>query len=124
MIEGTLALTGQQSITAFLERENLLPGFVEGFNNVSRDEHRHVAYGAWFLKESAGKDPALAERMRATLNETLPIAAGVLVPQPFKPGDDWELLGQSSHQVNDFAFQSLSRRLKAIGVPLIPAETV
>ena len=124
VIEGTLALTGQQSITAFLERENLLPGFVEGFNNVSRDEHRHVAYGAWFLKESAGKDPALAERMRATLNETLPIAAGVLVPQPFKPGDDWELLGQSSHQVNDFAFQSLSRRLKAIGVPLVPAETV
>jgi ribonucleoside-diphosphate reductase beta chain len=46
VIEGTLALTGQYFITDYLEQAGILPGFVEGFGNVARDEHRHVAYGA------------------------------------------------------------------------------
>src|SRR3954449_5023418 len=41
VIEGMLALTGQHFIMEFNERENTLPGFVEGFGNVARDEHRH-----------------------------------------------------------------------------------
>ena len=50
VIEGMLALTGQHFITEFLEREGLLPGFLEGFRRISQDEHRHVAYGTWFLR--------------------------------------------------------------------------
>src|SRR6201996_6062426 len=46
VIEGMLALTGQHFIMDFNERENTLPGFVEGFGNVARDEHRHVAFGS------------------------------------------------------------------------------
>jgi ribonucleoside-diphosphate reductase beta chain len=119
VIEGTLALTGQRFITEYYEQEGILPGFVEGFNKVARDEHRHVAYGTWFLKETAGRDRALAERMRTTLIELLPVAAGVLVPPGYDPHGDWELLGgYSAEEVNGFAFQCLTRRLKAIGVPL------
>jgi ribonucleoside-diphosphate reductase beta chain len=118
VIEGTLALTGQNFITEYLERHELLPGFVEGFKKVARDEHRHVAYGTWFLKEKCGSDPALAERMRARLQELLPIASGVLVPKGADP-NDWTLLDYSSAEVNEFAFKALSRRLKAIGVPLV-----
>jgi ribonucleoside-diphosphate reductase beta chain len=118
VIEGTLALTGQQFMTRYYEAEGILPGFVEGFAKIARDEHRHVAYGTWFLKEKAGSDAALAERMREKLVELLPVAAGVLVPPGMQPGDDWELLGYSATEVNEFAFQSLTRRLKAIGVPL------
>jgi ribonucleoside-diphosphate reductase beta chain len=33
-----------------------LPGFVQGFTNVARDEHRHVAFGARFLREMARRD--------------------------------------------------------------------
>jgi ribonucleoside-diphosphate reductase beta chain len=121
VIEGTLALTGQRFITDYYEREGILPGFVEGFNKVARDEHRHVAYGTWFLKETAGRDRALGERMQKTLIELLPIAAGVLVPPGYDPHGDWELLGgYSAEEVNGFAFQCLTRRLKAIGVPLHP----
>jgi ribonucleoside-diphosphate reductase beta chain len=121
VIEGTLALTGQRFITDYYEREGIMPGFVEGFAKVARDEHRHVAYGTWYLKETAGRDKALAERMRKTLIELLPVAAGVLVPPGYDPHGDWELLGgYSSAEVNGFAFQCLTRRLKAIGVPLNP----
>jgi ribonucleoside-diphosphate reductase beta chain len=119
VIEGTLALTGQRFITEYYETEGILPGFVDGFNKVARDEHRHVAYGTWFLKETAGKDEALADRMRQTLLELLPLAAGVLVPPGYDPHGDWQLLGgYSAEEVNSFAFQCLTRRLKAIGVPL------
>src|SRR5687767_8695896 len=49
VIEGMLALTGQHFITDYNERVGTLPGFVRGFKLVSRDEHRHVAFGARFL---------------------------------------------------------------------------
>jgi len=118
VIEGTLALTGQNYLTDYFEREGILPGFVEGFQNVARDEHRHVAYGTWFLQQTAGRDERLADRMRGKLQELLPVAAGVLVPKGQDPSEEWELFGYSSAEVNEFAFKSLSRRLKAIGVPL------
>jgi ribonucleoside-diphosphate reductase beta chain len=118
VIEGTLALTGQWTITEYLEENNLLPGFVEGFKKISRDEHRHVAYGTWFLKEKCGGDQEMGERMRATLHELIPVASGVLVPTGADP-NDWEMLGYTSAQVNEYAFKALTRRLKAIGVPLV-----
>jgi len=117
VIEGTLALTGQWTITEYLEENDLLPGFVDGFRKVARDEHRHVAYGTWFLKEKCRDDAELAALMRAKLVELLPVASGVLVPKGADP-NDWEMLGYTSAQVNEFAFNALSRRLKAIGVPL------
>jgi ribonucleoside-diphosphate reductase beta chain len=122
VIEGTLALTGQWTMTEYLEENGLLPGFVDGFKKVARDEHRHVAYGTWFLKEKCADDPALASLMREKLIELLPVASGVLVPKGADP-NDWEMLGYTSAQVNEFAFNALTRRLKAIGVPLVaPAE--
>jgi ribonucleoside-diphosphate reductase beta chain len=123
VIEGTLALTGQGTITEYLEENDLLPGFVDGFRKVARDEHRHVAYGTWFLKEKCRDDAELAALMRAKLVELLPVASGVLVPKGADP-NDWEMLGYTSAQVNEFAFNALSRRLKAIGVPLAAPEGV
>jgi ribonucleoside-diphosphate reductase beta chain len=118
VIEGTLALTGQHFITEYWEKNDLLPGFVEGFRNIARDEHRHVAYGTWFLKQKCRDDEALADRMRSKLSELLPTASLVLVPRGADPNEEWEMVGYSSVEINEFAFNALSRRLKAIGVPL------
>jgi ribonucleoside-diphosphate reductase beta chain len=117
VIEGTLALTGQNYITEYCESHGVLPGFVEGFRLISRDEHRHVAYGTWFLQRKA-KDPALARRIQQRLTELLPIAAGVFVPPGMRLGDDYDILGYSSDEVNRFAFNALTRRLKVIGIGL------
>jgi ribonucleoside-diphosphate reductase beta chain len=118
VIEGTLALTGQNFITEYWDKKQLLPGFVDGFKKVARDEHRHVAYGTWFLRQKCRDDDRLAGRMRATLGELLPIASRVLVPQGVDPNEDWEMVGYTSAEINEFAFNALSRRMKAIGVPL------
>ncbi len=117
VIEGTLALTGQYFQTDNMERKGIMPGHLEGFQKISQDEHRHVAYGTWFLQQKA-KDPELAKRIQNKLIETLPAAAGVLVPKGYELGDDYEYLGYSSQEMNDFAFTALSRRLKVIGVGL------
>ncbi len=121
VIEGTLALTGQRFQTERMERRGVLPGHLEGFRRISQDEHRHVAYGTWFLQQKA-RDPALARRVQDKLAETLPSAAGVLVPPGYKLGDEYEYLGFSSAEMNEFAFTALSRRLKVIGIGL-PAVT-
>src|SRR4051794_12567483 len=117
VIEGTLALTGQNFITDFLEREAIVPGFVDGFKKIAQDEHRHVAYGTWYLQQAC-RDEALAERVQAKLVELLPTAASVLVPKGKDPFGEWDLLGYSSTEVNGFAFKALTRRLKVIGVGL------
>jgi ribonucleoside-diphosphate reductase beta chain len=121
VIEGTLALTGQWTITDYWEKTGKMPGFLEGFKNVARDEHRHVAYGTWYLKKACAENEAMKDRVRSCLQELLPVANGVLVP-PGKDPNDWELLGYTSEQVNGFAFTSLTRRLKVIGVPLTAPE--
>jgi ribonucleoside-diphosphate reductase beta chain len=121
VIEGTLALTGQYFITDYYEKHGILPGFTEGFRNISNDEHRHVAYGTWYL-QGACRDAALRERVADKLMELLPVAAGVLVPKGKDPASEWTLLGYSSQEVNEFAFRALTRRLKVIGVSLgVPA---
>jgi ribonucleoside-diphosphate reductase beta chain len=121
VIEGTLALTGQDTLTRVFEDRGILPGFLEGFRKISQDEHRHVAYGTWFLQQKARQDPALAQRIVKTLQELIPIAAGVLTPRGFEVGEEYEILGVRSDEVHGFAFQALTRRLKVIGVSLAPA---
>ena len=117
VIEGTLALSGQYFQTEYMENMGILPGHVEGFKNISRDEHRHVAYGTWFLQQKA-TDPAFARRIQDKLVETLPAAAGVLVPPGYELGEDYTYMGFSAQEMNEFAFTALSRRLKVIGVGL------
>jgi ribonucleoside-diphosphate reductase beta chain len=116
VIEGMLALTGQHFIMEYNERENTLPGFVEGFGNVARDEHRHVAFGSVFLREKASEDERYKMAIRRTLEEALPVADGVFSPPWAKGGDDFELFGYSLAETRQFAATCLMRRLKVIGL--------
>jgi ribonucleoside-diphosphate reductase beta chain len=116
VIEGMLALTGQHFIMDYNEREGLLPAFVEGFQNVARDEHRHVAFGSVFLREMAHEDDRFKQAIQRTLEESLPVADGVLSPPWAPEGDDWELFGYSLAETRKFAGTCLMRRLKVIGL--------
>ena len=116
VVEGMLALTGQHFIIDYNERMGTLPGFVEGFINVARDEHRHVAFGARFLRDMAREDPKYEQAIQRTLVEVAPAADGVLRP-PWAPEDEEQaLMGASVAEVRGFAMTALSRRLKVIGL--------
>jgi ribonucleoside-diphosphate reductase beta chain len=114
IIEGMLALTGQHFIISYNEENGTLPGFVEGFNNVARDEHRHVAFGARFLREMATEDTRYRDAIQRTLVECGPAADGVLQPPWYEEG--MELFGVSMEETRAFAMKALERRLKVIGL--------
>jgi ribonucleoside-diphosphate reductase beta chain len=116
IIEGMLALTGQHFIIDYNEREGTLPGFVEGFTNVARDEHRHVAFGARFLREMAREDPRYSVAIQRALGEVAPIAEGVLKPKWAPDDESVELFGVSIADTRAFALRALERRMKVIGL--------
>lgn len=117
VLEGTLGLTSFNFVTGYLEREGLLPGFVEGYSKIHHDEQRHIAYGTWYLRQAVADSPTLADAVRATLRDLLPAVAESLTP-PDREGTDWEALGVSADEIREFAIGGLTRRLNVIGVPL------
>ncbi len=117
VIEGMLALTGQHFIMDYNEQQGTLPGFVKGFEMVARDEHRHVAFGARFLRDMARRDQRYAEAIQRTLVEVAPVADGVLKPRwAADVADDDAVFGVSMDETRAFALQCLQRRLKVIGL--------
>src|SRR5215213_9243282 len=117
VIEGMLALTGQHFIMDYNERVGTLPGFVEGFTRVARDEHRHVAFGARFLRDMARRDERHLAAIQRTLAEVAPVADAVLRP-PWMEGEDDEqtLFGVSVAETRAFVMRALERRMKVIGL--------
>jgi ribonucleoside-diphosphate reductase beta chain len=118
VIEGMLALTGQHFIIDYNERVGTLPGFVEGFSNVARDEHRHIAFGVRFLTECVNEDERYRGVIQAMLEQSIPVADKVIDP-PWDEEEDLEYFGVSREETHAFAAQCLARRLKVIG--LMPA---
>ncbi len=116
VLEGTLGLTSFRFITAYLRREDLLGGFVEGYTKIHHDETRHIGYGVWFLRETVRDHPEQADVVRATLRDLLPAVADSLK----LPGDEGAstLLGVSEDELRQFALGGLTRRLSIIGVPI------
>ncbi len=124
VIEGMLALTGQHYIIDYNEQVGTLPGFVEGFTNVARDEHRHVAFGARFLRDMARRDERYGAAIQRAINEVLPVADAVLKPKWMRDAgmsdEDASLFGVSVTETRQFAMQCLTRRMKVIG--LVPSS--
>jgi ribonucleoside-diphosphate reductase beta chain len=115
VIEGMLALTGQHFILQYNEEVGTLPGFCEGFNKIARDEHRHVAFGARFLREMAQADSRYGDAITRTMTEVAPIADAVLQPKWYVEGET-EVLGATMEETRAFAMKCLERRLKVIGL--------
>ena len=115
VIEGTLALTGQHFMLDFYEKHGAAAGLREGFSNIARDEHRHVAYGTWFLQQKCARRAhararaghaqraAAARRRRAG-------AEGLRARRRLR------VLRLHLQEQAEFAYSALTRRLKVIGV--------
>ena len=117
ILEATLGLTTFRFATEYLEREELLPGFVAGYSHIHHDETRHIGYGVWFLRETVRDRPETADAVRETLRELLPSVAEALGGSG-EGGPDIERLGVSTDDVRSFALDGLTRRLDIVGVPL------
>jgi ribonucleoside-diphosphate reductase beta chain len=118
ILESTLGLTTFKFTTDYLDREGLMPGFVEGYSRIHHDETRHIGFGVWFLRESVAAESDLGDVVRETLRQLLPSVAESLSPSDNGSGVDFDALGVRADDVRDFALNGLKRRLELIGVPL------
>ncbi|HEY7874531.1 MAG TPA: ribonucleotide-diphosphate reductase subunit beta [Actinomycetota bacterium] len=117
VIEATLALTGQRFLLDYARRNELLPGFRQGFTAVARDESRHVSFGVKFLKETVQSDRRYADVIGAAMARILPVSLTVIDP----PGGDmsyFDPLPYGPSELTSFALASLTKRLRVIGVEL------
>ena len=117
VIEATIALTGQRfELEAMRESGSTDRGFYQGFTAVARDESRHVNFGIKFLQEAVRADPErFAPLIQKTLVESLPLITGVLDPPDPRYVTDF---GHTESEIVEYAFESLNRRLRAIGINL------
>lgn len=119
ILESTLGLSPFRFITGYLDEQDLLPGFVDGYSRIHDDETRHIGYGVWFLRETVREHPEQSETVRETLRELLPSVAEALGGSG-EDGPGIDQFGVSTDEVRQFALDGLTRRLDIIGVPLSP----
>ena len=120
VVEGFLAVTGQALIRDYMLEHSMYPGFCEGFGLVERDEHRHVAFGVRFLRDAIDQDPRHRETVERVVLDLAPKAAYVFVPPYVKDPADFVSYGYTSRQIYGFAYRTLKRRMKVLGIE-IPA---
>ncbi|HEV2075359.1 MAG TPA: ribonucleotide-diphosphate reductase subunit beta, partial [Thermoleophilaceae bacterium] len=91
--------------------------FIEGMGNVSRDEQRHIAFGAKTLSECFERSDECREAVVEILREVFPWAVAVFVP----PGWDLRYTREYGFELEDifaWGLQSLRGKWRAIGYPL------
>jgi ribonucleoside-diphosphate reductase beta chain len=122
VVEGFLAVTGQTLIRDYMLEHSLYPGFCEGFGLVERDEHRHVAFGVRFLRDAIQDDPRHRATVERTVLDLAPKAAYVFAPPYVNDPSDFISYGYTSRQIYGFAYRTLKRRMKVLGIELPPPE--
>jgi ribonucleoside-diphosphate reductase beta chain len=122
VVEGFLAVTGQTLIRDYMVEHSMYPGFCEGFGLVERDEHRHVAFGVRFLRDAIRQDARHRETVERVVLELAPKAAYVFAPPYVTDASDYVSYGYTSRQIYGFAYRTLRRRMKVLGIEIPPAE--
>ena len=121
VIEGYLALGGQRSTLRLLRKIGILPGFINGFTAVARDESRHIGFGVLALRRRVAENPEMARVIARKVFDLLPAAVDVVVgPDEKLPFDDIsevpEPMRINSLEARDFAIDSLTKRLRSCGL--------
>ena len=117
VIEATIALTGQRfELESMREQALTERGFYRGFTAVARDESRHVNFGIKVLQDAVRENAdRYAPLIQKTLVECLPLITGTLDPPDPRYITEF---GHTESEIVQFAFDSLNKRLRAIGINL------
>jgi ribonucleoside-diphosphate reductase beta chain len=115
LIEGAMALAGQRGMLNTYRQMNVLPGFRAGFTAVARDESRHVLFGVAFLRRMAQQDASYGRLVEEVVRRHAPLVWDALGPIPsLIPTILAE--GGNPHETQEFAFHSLRKKLRVMGL--------
>ena len=122
LIEASLAQPGQHVIEAFLEEQDLMPGFRAGIANVALDEQRHIAFGVKALADLYDADPKGTEAaVLDVIRENGVFISGVAMP-PNWDESYFKAFNYSYDELGRDGITALESRLKAIGIDLHKVE--
>ncbi len=122
LIEAALAQPGQHVIEAFLEEQDLMPGFRAGIANVALDEQRHIAFGVKALADLYDADPKGTEKaVLDVLRENSVYITGVAMP-PNWDESYFKAFNYSYDELGRDGITALESRLRAIGIDLHKVE--
>ncbi len=115
LIEGAMALAGQRGMLNTYRQMQVLPGFRAGFTAVARDESRHVLFGVAFLRKMREQDARYGRLVEEVVRRHAPMVWDALGPNPSMiPHILAE--GGNPHETQEFAFQSLRKKLRVMGL--------
>ena len=117
VVEGMLAVPGQHFIQRYVKKFNILPGFKEGIDNVSRDEARHVAFGIKYLGELVRSSKECRDAAIELWDRVLPWAVGVFVP-PNRDREYAECFDFTLTEIYAFGYRSFETKLKRVGISM------
>jgi hypothetical protein len=115
VVEGMLAVPGQHFIQRYVKKLDILPGFKEGIDNVSRDEARHVAFGIKLLGDLMRSSKDCRDAAIELWDRVLPWAVGVFVP-PNRDRSYAECFDFTLQEIYAFGYRSFETKLKRLGV--------
>ena len=119
VVEGLLATPGQHFIQRYVEKLQILPGFRQGIDNVSRDESRHVAFGVKLLGELVRSSSDCRAAAIEELDRVLPWSVGVFIP-PNHDHEYTECFDFTLTEIYAFGLRGFETKLRRIGIE--PAE--
>src|SRR5205814_1577307 len=95
----------------------IMPGFREGMEKVSKDEQRHIGFGVKCLSDLVKEDPDCKYAVADLLRDVTTLSVGVFVPP------NWdrryiETFGKTIEDVYEDGMKSLESKLRAAGLPL------
>ena len=115
VVEGLLAIPGQHFIQRYVEKLEILPGFKQGMDNVSRDESRHVAFGIKFLGELVARSPECRSAAIEMWDRAMPWSVGVYIP-PNRDHSYAECFDFTLEEIYAFGLRSFETKLTRIGI--------
>lgn len=128
VIEGMLALTGMRYLLTLVREMGILPGFYAGFTAVARDESRHVNFGVRAMMEAGVRDRdhlrVVEEQVFRLLEQACRVVAAPDRRFAIKPEDSPPNLLINPFEVRDFSLNSLTKRLRVIGLSEETCEQV
>lgn len=115
VIEGMLAVPGQHFIQRYVRKLEVLPGFREGIDNVSRDESRHVAFGIKYLGDLFRRSSECRAAAIEEWNRVFRWTSGVFVPPNMDPSYA-ECFDFTLEEIYAFGLRSFVTKAKRLGI--------
>lgn len=115
VIEGMLAIPGQHFIQRYVKKFDILPGFREGIDKVSRDESRHVAFGIKFLGDLFRQSKECRAAAIEEWDRVFRWTSGVFIPPNLDPSYA-ECFDFTLEEIYAFGLRSFVTKVKRLGI--------